>query len=296
MRSSHNKRSKFALWVVGALTWIYMFGSMATAAGVSSKVTVNYNISFDGMQIGSFIMHASVNNSQYSINATANISLLAGIIFEWKGITSSSGRVVNKGPAPSSYSFGYRTSEKSEKVDVKFADNSVREIAVNPPQRPSSGRVPVTRQHMQNVVDPLSALLLFSNFGHNQSGEEVCNHTLPIFDGKQRYDLQLSYKRTKSVTANGDDEEAGGRGYRGPAYVCKIKFVPISGHKAGDEENNYAAQSEGMEVWMIPVARSGLYVPYYIRIPTPVGVATLSSVGFRVSGLGVNHAVVEDSQ
>lgn len=293
MRSGRKKRSKFALLVAGALTWMGTFGSMA-ATTASSKVTVTYRISFDGMDIGSFTMHANINNNQYNINASAKISLLAGLIFEWRGITSSSGRVVNKGPAPSNYSFGYRTSDKSEKVDVKFADNAVREIAVNPPQRPSSGRVPITRQHMQNVVDPLSALLLFSNFGRNQSGEQVCNHTLPIFDGKQRYDLQLSYKRTKTVSANGDDGE--GRGYRGPAYVCKIKFVPISGHKTGDEENDYAAQSDGMEVWMVPVARSGLYIPYYIRIPTPVGVTTLSSIGFRVSGPGVNHAVMEDSE
>jgi hypothetical protein len=294
MRSGHNKRSKFAPLVAGVLAWVYVLGSVTNAAGVSSKVTVTYSISFDGMHIGSFTMHANINNSQYSINGIAKISLLAGLIFEWKGITSSSGRVVNKGPAPTNYSFGYRTSDKSEKVDVKFADNAVREIAVNPPQKPSSARVPVTRQHMQNVVDPLSALLLFSNFGRNQSGEQVCSHTLPIFDGKQRYDLQLSYKRTKTLTADGDEEE--GRGYRGPAYVCKIKFVPISGHKTGDEENDYAAQNDGMEVWMIPVARSGLYIPYYIRIPTPVGVATLSSVGFRVTGLGVNHAVMEDSE
>jgi hypothetical protein len=244
--------------------------------GRPTKIKVSYGINFNGINIGDFNLSGTLASNEYSMNATAQISVLAGMLFEWNGITASAGRVMNRGPLPYSYSFGYKTSEKSEKIDIKFSNNVVREIDVNPPQRPSPARIPVTRKHMQNVVDPLSAVVMLANVGGvNKTGPEVCAKRLPIFDGKARYDLQLSYKSTKTINANSG-------GYKGPAYVCKVKFIPIAGHRAGDEESVYASKNEGMEVWMMPVAKAGLYVPYYINIPTPVGTATLTSSGLEV--------------
>jgi hypothetical protein len=247
-------------------------------AAKSSKVTTKYAINFNGINIGEFKFNASIANSEYNVAAQARISLLAGMLFEWNGTTTSSGRVMNRGPIPYAYSFGYRTSEKSEKIDVKFSNNIVSEIAVNPPQKPSSARVPIQRKHMQNVVDPLSAVIMLTNVGANKSGAEVCDRRLPIFDGKARYDLQLSYKSTKTISA--------ANGYKGPAYVCKVKFIPIAGHKPGDEESGYVARNEGIEVWMMPIPQAALYVPYYIYVPTQVGTVTLTSSSFDIDVSG----------
>ena len=241
--------------------------------GKSAKVVANYGINFNGINIGEFKLNATLANNEYSMTAQANVSLLAGMLFDWAGNTTSSGRMMSRGPIPYAYSFGYKTSDKSERIDVKFSNNVVREIAVNPPQRPSSARVPITRKHMQNVVDPLSAVVMLANIGANKSGSEVCGHRLPIFDGKARYDLQLSFKGTKAISAP--------NGYKGPAYICKVKFFPIAGHKA-DEESHYAAKNEGIEVWMMPVSQAALYVPYYIYVPTAVGTATLTSSAIKV--------------
>jgi hypothetical protein len=144
--------------------------------------------------------------------------------------------------------------------------------------------VPVTRAHLQNVVDPLSAVVLLAT--PRDKTTEVCNRRLPIFDGKQRYDLVLSYKRTKKVSTE--------EGYNGPAYVCKVKFLPIAGHKQGDPDNNYAARNDGMEVWMVPVSRTSLYVPYYIQIPTQAGTATLTYVKIDVDKGGSGHRALVD--
>jgi Protein of unknown function (DUF3108) len=249
-------------------------GELDALQSKASRVVSKYAINFNGINIGDFKMNAVMSNGEYNLTAQAQISLLAGMLFEWNGNTASSGRMMRRGPLPSTYSFGYKTSEKSEKIDVKFSNNVVREIAVSPPQRPSSSRVPVTRKHMQNVVDPLSAVVMLTNIGANKSGEEVCGRRLPIFDGKARYDLQLSYKGSKTINA--------ANGYKGPAYICKVKFIPIAGHKPNDEENSYAAKNEGIEVWMMPVTQAAIYIPYYIYLPTQVGAATLTSSGFDV--------------
>ena len=142
-------------------------------------MTAEYSINFNGLGIGDFKLSSDLNNTEYSVKARARISVLAGMLFEWKGDTRSTGQVMAKLPRPYTYSFGYRTSDKGENINVNFANNVVEEIAVSPPQRPSPMRVPVTRKHMQNVVDPLSALVMLTNIGSNKSGSEVCSRRLP---------------------------------------------------------------------------------------------------------------------
>ena len=281
------KTSRFASFAIAAalLGGIVLAGQPASAGDQPKKVTAEYSINFNGLGIGTFKIWSDIDSKEYSVKARATISVLAGILFEWQGDTSSSGQVMAKLPRPYSYSFGYRTSDKRESIDVKFSNNSVEEIAVNPPQRQSPSRIPVTRKHMRNVVDPLSAIVMLSNVGANKSGAEVCSRRLPIFDGKQRYDLKLSFKGTKRVTADG---------YQGPAYICKVKFLPIAGHRPGDDDNEFAAKSENMEVWMIPLTQAELYVPYYIYLPTSVGTATLTSTGFNVeTGAQARRALVQ---
>ncbi|WP_088346570.1 MULTISPECIES: DUF3108 domain-containing protein [Rhodomicrobium] len=248
-------------------------GEVAAKSG-ARKVTAEYSIGFNGMGIGTFKLWSDLNNTEYSLKGRATISVLAGILFEWRGDTASSGQVMAKLPRPYAYSFGYRTSDRGENINIRFANNIVEEIAVTPPQRQAPGRVPIMRKHMQNVVDPLSALVMLTNIGSNHTGSEVCSRRIPIFDGKARYDLKLTYKATKPVTTP--------YGYTGPAYVCKVKFLPIAGHRRGDDENDFAAKNEGMELWMVPLAQADLYVPYYIYVPTPVGSATLTSSSIEV--------------
>jgi hypothetical protein len=72
-----------------------------------------------------------------------------------------------------------------------------------------------------------------------------------------------------------------------------VKFLPIAGHRPGDDESDFAAKTESMEVWMIPLAKAELYVPYYIYLPTPVGNATLTSSGFKVENGQARRALVQ---
>jgi len=269
-----------------------MAGLAFTAATVTpasakdaKKVTAKYDIGFNGFSIGRFTLWSSLDDREYQLKAKARISVLAGILFEWRGNTSSSGRVYAQRPRPYSFNFGYQTSSKSETINLEFSNNYVKDVSVSPPQRESSKRVPVSRKHMRNVVDPLSAIVMLTNIGSRKSGREVCTRRLPIFDGKARYDLKLSYKGTKTVST--------AHGYRGPAYICKIKFRPIAGHKRGDDEARFAAANDRMEIWMVPLKEADLYVPYYIYLPTQVGTASLTASQFDVKNGGSRGALLQ---
>lgn len=253
------------------------------AYGKDQKITAAYSINFNGISIGDFKLVSNFWKGNYEMKARASISLLGGLLFEWRGNTESTGRLTSNRPRPDSFSFVFKTSDKRGKIDVAFANDRVAQLAINPPQSKSSRRIPVTRAHMRSVVDPLSAVVMLSKTGLGKNGRQVCNDSIPIFDGNARYDLKLSYKGARQVSS---------RNFKGKAYVCKVKFVPIAGHKRGDDESEFAAKTNDIEVWMIPLRKAGIYVPHYIQIPTQIGTASLSASRFNVEPVGRKDAML----
>ena len=255
-------------------------GDLAVRA---STVDAVYQISWLGAHIGDFRIKSSITTRQYSLQATAELSVFFGT-FSWQGATTSSGLMTANGPVPQNYTFKYATNDRRESVELRFQKRMVQDILVNPPQFPGARHVPITAAHLQNVVDPLSAIVLLSQARLNHG--EACNKRLPIFDGKIRYDLILSPKGTRTIGSAGK--------LRGTAYVCSVRFVPIAGHKMGKQgENEVASGNTGIEVWLVPVPEAGLIVPYYVHVPTPAGTASMVTAKFDVQTPAGRHALAE---
>ncbi|MGA9266637.1 MAG: DUF3108 domain-containing protein [Rhodomicrobium sp.] len=255
-------------------------GDLAVRA---STVDAVYQISWLGTHVGDFRIKSAITTRQYSLQASAELSVFFGT-FSWQGATTSSGLMTANGPVPQNYTFKYATNDKRESVELKFQKRMVQDILINPPQFPGARHVPITAAHLQNVVDPLSAIVLLSQA--RLSHGEACNKRLPIFDGKIRYDLVLSPKGTRAVGTSGK--------LHGTAYVCSVHFVPIAGHKMGKPgEAEVASGNTGIEVWLVPVPEAGLIVPYYVHVPTPAGTASIVTAKFDVQTPTGRHALAE---
>jgi Protein of unknown function (DUF3108) len=250
----------------------------------ASTVNAVYRIQWLGAHIGDFKIRSAITNRRYNLQATADVSVFFGAV-SWHGATNSYGMMSANGPVPQNYSFKYATNDKREAIEVRFQQRMVQDIIINPPARPGAHAVPITAAHLQNVVDPLSAVVLLSQMRLSRQGGEVCDKRIPIFDGRIRYDLVLSPKGTRAISGSGK--------LRGVAHVCKIHYVPIAGHKAGKQGGDYATGNTGIEVWLVPVPEAGLLIPYYVHVPTPAGTASLVTAKFDLETPGGRHALAE---
>ena len=242
--------------------------------GFPARVTAVYDITWNGLSLGQFSFTSSIKGSKYSLVGDASLS---AVVFSWRGITRSSGTVASGVPKPGTYAFSYEGT-KSGRLDMSFEGDEITSIKANPPIGSSPGRVPVTRGHLQKVYDPLTAVMAVSSAnGGKVDGGNPCKRRIPIFDGKQRFDLVFSYLRKERLEG----------GANSIAVVCRVKYVPIAGHKMNDE-TKFMAATDGIEIWMIPVSRANLYVPYVVNLPTLWGMAqmTSSSIQMDVPGRG----------
>jgi hypothetical protein len=118
-----------------------------------------------------------------------------------------------------------------------------------------------------------------SAHSENPNGDlKVCNQTVPVFDGMQRFDLVVTPKRVVKV------QRAAPGGYAGPAVICAVKFIPIAGYQPDNPGIRLMSQSNEIEVWLIPVRNTNMYVPYRIVLPTPVGYGSAMVTSIQVAG------------
>lgn len=241
-----------------------------------AQVDASYKITLNGFDLGNFRFSSDVERDHYALNTDVEISALLGV-FHWKGVTRSSGTVVAAKPQPAGFLFEFESSAKSGSVKMGFGQSGVESISVDPVADDTPDTVPLTRQDLKGVLDPLTAIMALMHV----DAPSPCGRKIPIFDGKQRFDIDLKFARAEPV--------AGVPGET--ATVCRVKYTPIAGYRQNEETKALAASNE-IEVAFRNIRQAKLMLPQSIVIPTAVGRAELTLVQVDIKTAGGQLASV----
>jgi Protein of unknown function (DUF3108) len=229
------------------------------------SVRAVFDVNFTGINVGTLEFRSSADGQVYTLTANAKLSALLGV-FNWNSDTRSSGRFVGESPKPAAFTFDYNSNSRAGSTKMSFADDTVTNVTHVPPVQFRSGIVPVHEQHLKGVLDPLSAVLALTH----GSATNPCSRRIPIYDGRQRFDLLLSYRGQTRIS------EQRPSGQPGIAYVCRVRYLPIAGHRI-DQETKFMASTNAIEIVLRPIPSAHIFIPYQITIPTIAGAATLVS-------------------
>ncbi len=232
----------------------------ADSGALPAQVNALYRVSFGLLgEIGYFRFSSTVNGEVYALAAEAKIDTA---VFDYFGAMTSMGSVLSDVTKPGSYQFRYRQKailgkKKARSLEMAFNKTGVTGVTFVPPDPPSKKAIPVTPEQLKNVLDPLSGVMALS-LGNIA---KPCDQKLPIFDGKQRFDLVFTPTgRSKGIGAD---------------QVCHVRLVPISGHKKGEGAGSVI--SGNIEVVLRPVPKANILIPYRVTVPTIIGSAVLAS-------------------
>ena len=229
----------------------------AERANLPANVDATYKVRFTALgDIGHFRFNSKIDGDEYTLEAEGKIDTA---VFDYRGNMSSKGAVTAEGitarPADYTYKYKQKTFLKKKKVkalNIAFTGPSVGKVTPYDP--PSPKAVPVTPDHLKHVLDPLSGVMALS-LGDLKN---PCDRRLPIYDGKQRFDIIFTPARRA-----------------GADYVCNVRLVPVSGHKP--DGGSIAVVNGKIELVMRPVPKANIVIPYSVTVPTIVGTATLMS-------------------
>jgi Protein of unknown function (DUF3108) len=245
--------------------------TQAADTGWPASVSARYKLFFGGFEVGNYQFQSQFDGKAYSASSNAEVSALFGA-FKWKGSIASGGAIVASGPKPQTYQMSFKAKKKTGSVTLGFDKSGVKTVALVPAKPPHPEAVPLKPEHLAGVIDPMTTILAMTH----ATSANPCDKKIAVFDGKARFDLVMSYKGQEKIA----DKTPSGQ--PGLMTVCKVKYVPVAGHKPKDFVNPWVDYS-GIEIALRPVPKAHVYVPYRISIPTTLGAAVMSAESVNIT-------------
>lgn len=243
-----------------------MLAGLLVIAGTTSlgatqvSTTAKYVVSLGGINVASVSIGFTDDGANYVVNLGANVSGVGTVVVSGTASAGSSGRSGSKNLSADNFDLETHSKGRDFVVAVQFAEGNTSGFQVEPPLVNNINRVAIERKHLRGVMDPLGSFILKGN----SLSAELCDRRLKVFTGVERYDIAMSFAQVQTATSNRT-------GYQGPVVLCKLRYIPISGHFTTSEMTSYLANSDRFLIWYAPLGNSGYFIPYRVLLGTSVG-------------------------
>ena len=260
----HYGRNRLRTLATAAASASLTFAPSTQAADAwPATVEARYILRYNGIDVGHLAFTSDTTAKNYAITSTGEVSLLFGAI-KWTGASNVSGAIEKAAPVPQSYGFDWKKNSKGGIIRLGFTGRKATTVTVEPPSGAHPDTVALTDRHKADVLDPMSAIMALTK----ANLDETCDRRVQVFDGKQRFDIVLSYKRKTLIPA----PKSGGASSVG--FVCRAVYAPIAGHRANADTAAYAANTES-EVVLRRVGTSRVLIPHSVTVPTSWGTGSM---------------------
>ncbi|HUI94462.1 MAG TPA: DUF3108 domain-containing protein [Xanthobacteraceae bacterium] len=246
----------------------------AGAARADGRLEARYRMSVAGIVIGQSEIGAVIGSTDYASSARGRASGVLRVLVTGEGSVSARGAVVDGRLVPASFASRTVGDDETATVTMTLAGGDVKELSAET-SAPDATRVPVTADDRRGIVDPLTAFLIAVGGDGDVIGPQACGRSLPIFDGRRRYDLALAFKRVERVKAD--------KGYAGAAVVCAVAFTAIAGYRPDSALVKYLAGGRDIELTLAPIAGTRLLAPFRLAIMNMLGDIVIEATAFETT-------------
>lgn len=265
--------SSFARLLVAGFAAVPLALALGTdSAWADGRLAAKYSLSISGVEFGRGSVLVQASDAAYEISGTARLTGVARAVSSAKGQAAARGALAEGRMLPRVYAMNADADGKEESARIAMTAGAVKEMDVEPPLKPLPDRVPITQAVLQSVLDPMSGAFAYVPGSVDMLSPAACNRTIPVFDGRQRYDISLHFLRVEQVNTEG---------YSGPAVVCSARYKPVAGHRPSRYTVKYMVDNKDMFAWLVPIAGTRILAPFRVSVATMIGTAALEATAFE---------------
>lgn len=269
----------------GTITLVLLaagFGMLAPGGAVpapaarsdrTADIRADYTVYVGGLIFAEGSMKATLNGDGYLLENELGAAGLPRRFWEAKWTMTSEGHIADDRVHPSRFSFTATEKSETKRRLIVYDADGTPELTFDPPLPPDEHDETPPLSERRKTLDPVSAFLLPVMGAGNP-----CDRTLPVFDGKRRYDLQLTYDGEDTVTTRDN-------GYSGEAVRCKVRVMPRAGMQRAKLVTSLRQRNDTL-IWLAPVRDEKLYIPVRVQLRTPIGAAILDVVKLQRDAKG----------
>jgi hypothetical protein len=233
--------------------------SLLTEGGVEARViSAEYSVKIRGFVVGKAEFQADISGKRYKLHFSAGVSGLGRIFSDAETNVTVNGRLAADRLLPSEYNHAWTEEGEKETVDMRFSGHAVTKIDLEPPRKHPARYVPFTEESNADASDLVSAFL----WPVKKITDETCNRTLPLVDGRRRFDIALSFDRFDRFATHD-------RSFSSAVAVCRIQYTAVAGQRI-DKPDNSILNGGDSEVWIAPVGEE-FAIPTRIQLRSRAG-------------------------
>lgn len=264
--------------LIVTLSLCFSTSQALSAEQIETPTKINHQTRFEvkaaGIPVGEIVFNIISDRKNYTLTGTGRTKGIAKWFSSGKAKLSSHGSLLNDIVNAKNHSIIVTDGKKTETLDMTLQNGSITSISMKPDKTKKHLKdkyYTISNADFQNIIDPVSTLVLPVPYEKANDPIHACNHTHRVYDGETRYDMKLSYKKRAKVST---------KGYKGWVYVCRLEYVPISGHKKSNKNVKRMAKNKDMEIWIAPMQATNVFTPIHINIPTWIGRFTAEATYF----------------
>lgn len=230
---------------------------------------LSYAIYVGGVHVIDASAHIGPLAEMYRVGLSLQTDGFLGRIASWKTDVRAHGRLDGMGmPQPVRFTAHGAWRDEPRLTTLDYPGTGAPLLSLADPA-PEKDREPVPDELRQGTLDPVSAIVaVLDRVGRGGT----CDLTVPVYDGRQRYDLAFSDRGQDQVPAS--DLSV----FSGPARRCAVTYKPLAGKWKESrpdrrDRDGEGARRAGREVtlWVAPATPGGPAVPVRLEMDSPLG-------------------------
>lgn len=237
---------------------------------------LTYRVHVGGIAVLDAQADLSLSGDHYSVAVRAATEGFLARLFPWETRARSEGSVEGDRVLPLRHSQTSTLGGKPRDVRLTYDERGdvTAEVTPSPAE---DGRDPVPDALRHGTVDPLSAVIGVLVAGMRGEG---CAGSVPVFDGRRRYDMAFHDDGMSLVGASRYSV------FAGAARQCRVTYTAIAGAKRDEGGSLWSGAAKAddrppVELWLAPASIGGPPVP--VRVETESG---FGSVVIHLTGIG----------
>jgi len=252
-------------------------GGEGTNAAPASQLSLAMTLYAGGITLGKVDMDATIRSGEYHVVSNLETSGVVNAFWQAQIQATSNGKIGDKTFQPMLYdSFDTNHSGKKQEVSLTYEGDAPVRMYANP-KFPTNG-YEVKPEQQKATFDPLSAVVYIAS-GVGASKDNPCGVTAPVFDGRRRYNIELTKVK--------DDVKKMDNGlYSGRVTVCEMKYRQLAGFKPKIIKDNESFPKINAWIATFPSSIAGrtYVIPLRVWAETQYGVVAAVATSLKIDG------------
>jgi hypothetical protein len=198
---------------------------MTSPAGAAEPVRLGYAIYAGGFHVLDASIVLDLGREGYTVEVNAQTQGILGTLFPWQTLARSDGKLRAGEAEPRTHRQTGKWRGQDRAVSLYY-DGSGSVLADVRPPDDLDEREPVPPELVPGTTDPLSAVLSVAGAVALGRG---CSETVPVFDGRRRYDLTFQAMGSRNLPPNRYSV------FSGPAVQCQVTSKMLAGRWRKDD-------------------------------------------------------------